>query len=94
MITCSGLHNTGLDVFWEHVQLHRAKLSETGELAERRRDQQVRWMWSLLDDRLRRDLRSAPAVRDALKSLVATVRDGSTTPTAAADELWALYRSG
>jgi LAO/AO transport system kinase len=94
VITCSGLHNSGLDVFWEHVQLHRAKLSETGELTERRRDQQVRWMWSLLDDRLGRDMRSTPAVRDAVDSLVTSVRDGSTTPSAAADELWALYRPG
>jgi LAO/AO transport system kinase len=92
VITCSGLHNTGLDVFWEHVRMHRRKLSGTGELIERRRDQQVRWMWSLLDDRLRRDLRSTRAVRDALDALVITVRDGSITPTAAADALWELYR--
>lgn len=92
VITCSGLANTGLDDFWDQVRLHRRKLSETGELAERRRDQQVRWMWSLLDDRLHRDLRAAPEVRDALDHLVGAVRDGSTTPTAAADELWARYR--
>ncbi|MCZ7627630.1 MAG: methylmalonyl Co-A mutase-associated GTPase MeaB [Microthrixaceae bacterium] len=94
VITCSGLHNTGLDDFWEQVCMHRRRLSETGELTERRRDQQVRWMWSLLDERLRRDLRSAPAVCDAVDDLVGAVRDGSTTPTAAAEELWTRYRRG
>ncbi len=92
VITCSALENKGLDEFWEQVELHRRKLDETGELAERRRDQQVRWMWSLLDDRLRRDLRTASAVRESVEALVGSVRDGTTTPTVAAEKLWQLYR--
>lgn len=93
VIICSALENSGLEEFWHNVELHRTKLSETGELAERRRDQQVRWMWSLLDERLRRDLRTAPAVRATLDELVTSVRQGSVTPTTAAEQLWGLYRS-
>ncbi len=94
VLTCSGLANVGLDELWEQIVLHRQKLDATGELTEKRRGQQVRWMWSMLDDRLRDDLRGRPAVIDRLKDLEADVRAGVTTPTAAVDEVWELYRFG
>ena len=94
VLTCSGLDNVGLDELWKQIVLHRQKLDATGELTEKRRGQQVRWMWSMLDDRLRDDLRGRPAVIDRLKDLEADVRAGVTTPTAAVDEVWELYRSG
>ncbi len=93
VITCSALQNSGLDEFWEQVELHRRKLTETGELDQRRRDQQVRWMWALVEERLQRHLRSTPAVGEALENLVSEVREGRTTATVAADRLWQLYVS-
>jgi LAO/AO transport system kinase len=94
VLTCSALTNTGLDELWRQVELHRRKLTETGELQARRQEQQVRWMWSLLDERLRDDLRSDPAVAARLRRLEAEVRNGAVTATAAVDELWSLYRGG
>lgn len=94
VITCSAVENSGLEEFWEKVELHRRKLSATGELEQRRRDQQVRWMWALLDERLRRNLRETPAVRGSVDEMVESVRDGLLTPTLAAERLWELYRSG
>jgi LAO/AO transport system kinase len=73
---------------------YRRALTETGELQARRQEQQVRWMWSLLDERLRDDLRSDPAVAARLRRLEAEVRNGAVTATAAVDELWSLYRGG
>ncbi len=93
VVTCSALENTGLDEFWGHVELHRRKLGESGELAKRRSEQQVEWMWTLLDEQLRRDLRSASAVDEALPGLLEQVRGGTRTPAAAAGDLWERYRS-
>ena len=39
-------------------------MTETGELAARRREQQVKWMWSMLEERLHARLRSDPALKD------------------------------
>ena len=50
----SGLADLGLHELWEQIRVHREKMGATGELDERRRAQQVRWMWSMLDDRLPR----------------------------------------
>lgn len=93
VLTCSAVTNTGLDELWRQVELHRRRLTETGELQARRQEQQVRWMWSLLDERLRDDLRSDPAVAARLRDLEARVRNGMVTATAAVEELWGLYRS-
>jgi LAO/AO transport system kinase len=91
VITCSGLADIGLDALWEQIELHRRKLDATGELAEKRSGQQVRWMWSMLDDRLRHELRETVRMTEAIASLEADVREERTTPTAAAEQLWAVF---
>ena len=57
VLTCSGLKGEGLDRVWEQIALHREKLSETGELQERRQEQLVQWTWSMIEDRLMSALR-------------------------------------
>ena len=93
VITVSARENSGLEDFWSKVELHRRKLGESGELAQRRADQQVKWMWTLLDERLRRDLRSTSSVGEAVEELIDAVRTGTRTPAAAAEDLWARYRA-
>ena len=93
VLTCSGLHDLGLDELWQQVEVHREKLAATGELVDRRRDQQVRWMWSMLDDRLRDDLRADPGVTGRLADVERRVHDGALTATVGVDEVWDLYVS-
>lgn len=91
VVVCSGLADEGLDDLWEQILVHRAKLDATGELEGRRRGQQVRWMWSMLDDRLRDDLRSLDTVTERIAALEDQVRHGELTATMAVDEVWDLY---
>ena len=81
VVTCSALANEGLDELWDQIVIHRDKLTATGELEDRRRAQQVRWMWSMLQERLRDDLRRQPAVVQRLEKLERGVRDGELTAT-------------
>ena len=92
VLTCSGLHDIGLDELWRQIEVHRQKLTASGELAARRRAQQVRWMWSMLDERLRDDLRSSPEVTERLADVERRVQDGELTATVGVDEVWDLYR--
>jgi LAO/AO transport system kinase len=92
VLTCSGLTDLGLDEVWAQVRRHRDAMDATGELVQKRREQQVRWMWAMIDDRLRDDLRSSPEVMRCLEDLEADVRAGTITPTAAVDDVWARYR--
>jgi len=87
VLTCAGLTGAGVNELWEKVEDHRGVLSKAGELEERREQQNVRWMWSMLDDRLNDGLRSHPSVRTLLPKLEAQVRAGTTTPVSAVDQL-------
>ena len=87
VITYSALTGNGVPDLWAHVLKHKDKLGATGELAERRRAQQVKWMWTMLEERLTARLRSDPAVRAKLKSAEAAVAAGTLAPTLAVEEI-------
>src|SRR5262249_9677418 len=50
VLTCSALHERGVDAVWDAVERRHAGLEESGELAERRRRQNLRWMWAIVED--------------------------------------------
>jgi LAO/AO transport system kinase len=87
VLTCSGLTGTGLDKLWETVREHHKALSDTGELAEKRRRQQVDWTWSMVRDTLLHRLETDPSVRAIVPSLERQVRDGELTATLAAQRI-------
>src|SRR6187401_1892631 len=49
-VTYSALTGDGIAQLWEQAQAHRQQLTVTGEFAARRREQQVKWMWAMLED--------------------------------------------
>ncbi len=87
VITLSALHKEGIAGFWEQIEKYRAALTPTGELAARRRQQALAWMWQLVESGLHARFRNHPAVQAALPGLLGAVEDGRTTPAAAAAEL-------
>jgi LAO/AO transport system kinase len=86
----SALAETGIADLWKHVTAHRDKMTASGELAARRREQQVKWMWSMLEERLTARLRGDPAVRAKLRAAEAAVAAGKLAPTLAVEEIAAL----
>ena len=84
VLTVSALERKGLGDLWETVERHRETLEADGTRVRRRREQQLRWMWSMVEDRLMDDLRTHPAVRALLPDLEAAVREGRMPPTQAA----------
>ena len=87
VLTCSAVTDIGLPEIWSQIRAHRDKLSASGELQQRRQDQQVHWMWSMVEDRLLGALRSSPAVAALVPELEGQVRAGTTPATAAAVRL-------
>jgi len=83
----SGLDNIGLDEMWAQVLEHRRRFEASGEFAKRRRDQQVKWMWTMLEERLYARLRSDPAVKARLPLLERQVAEGALSPTLAVDDI-------
>jgi len=80
VLTCSAKDDEGLDAIWAQVEAHRAALQATGEFDDHRRRQLVRWMWSLVEDRLTAEARANPQAPQLERDLLS----GRTTPTLAA----------
>ena len=87
VVTYSALTGNGIPQLWAQVLAHKEKMTASGELEQRRRDQQVKWMWTLLEERLTARLRNDPAVRGKLKQAEAAVAAGTLAPTLAVDEI-------
>jgi len=87
VVTCSGLTGEGIDAVWAAILDHRRKLTATGEIAARRREQQVKWMWAMLDERLRERIHSDRALRARLPQIEAAVASGKLSPALAVDEI-------
>jgi len=87
VLAVSGLHNFGLDLLWEKIDEHRKIFEHNGVLQARRREQMRRWMWSMVDDRLLRAVRSHPAVASQVPQLEAAVLDGKLTATLGAEAI-------
>jgi LAO/AO transport system kinase len=85
VVVCSALTEEGLPAIWAAVERHRGVLEDDGSWQRRREDQQVRWMWSMVDERLLRALRTA--VAPLAPDLEGDVRAGRVTATTAADRL-------
>ncbi len=92
VLTASALEGEGIDELWERVEEHRRRLGESGELVEKRREQQRRWMWSLIEEDLLGTFRADPKVARSLLHLEADVAAGRLTATLAAERLLRTYR--
>ncbi len=87
VLTYSALTGDGIPLLWEQIVSHKEKMTASGELAARRREQQVKWMWSMLEERLTARVRSDPAVRGKVKAAEAAVAAGKLAPTLAVEEI-------
>jgi LAO/AO transport system kinase len=69
------------------VLAHKEKMTGSGELSARRREQQVKWMRTMLEERLTARLRSDPSVRAKLRQAEAAVAAGKLAPTLAVEQI-------
>ncbi len=87
VVTCSALEKTGLEELWALAVDRRKRLEADGAFQQRRQEQQVRWMWDMVDDGLRRALRGDKELRALLDQLEKGVAAGTAAPSAAATQI-------
>jgi LAO/AO transport system kinase len=88
VLTCSALHNTGVERVWRQLTRHREQLVATGGFQAKRERQLVQWTRELVRDRLLDRLRT-PAVRKIGESAEQAVLAGELTPDQAAERILA-----
>ena len=90
VMTCSALTDEGIATLWSHILDHRRRLAASGELAARRGEQQVKWMWTMLEERMFEPLRSDRALKAALPRIEADVAAGRLAPASAVEKIAAM----
>ena len=89
VVTYSAMTGEGISDLWAKVLEHREKLSKSGEFSARRREQQVKWMWAILEDRWRGRIASDQKLRAKLPQIEKAVAEGRLSPALAVDDILA-----
>jgi LAO/AO transport system kinase len=92
VVNCSSLTGKGLDEVWEKIQDHKKILETSGEWESRRRIQKLKWMWSIVEERLSSDLRANSSIMEQVPELEKTVLEGEISATVAAERLLEIFR--
>src|SRR3954447_3166476 len=86
VVTCSGLTGDGIPQLWDAVLDHRTRMIKSGDFAQRRREQQIKWIWDMLQERMLARLRLEPALKSKLPKLEAAVAAGRMSPAVAVEK--------
>jgi len=92
VMAVSAKEGMGLEELWEKIEEHRQVLEESGELESKRRRQLLGWMWSLVEEELKRSFRAHPRVAELLPELEKKILAGELTPTLAATRLLEVFK--
>ena len=87
VLTCSALEMTGVAEIWQTVVKFHKQFTDSGELAHKRQKQALDWLWSMVEDELKRRFYNNPDIKKRLDQITRAVARGETAPTLAADKL-------
>ncbi|KZK86338.1 putative GTPase [Pseudovibrio sp. Ad46] len=91
VLTISGLANEGLDEVWGQLGIFKERMQASGDWDSKRAEQQLAWMWGLLNEKLQAALKANPEIQAALPDVESAVKSGDLPATAAASKLASLF---
>jgi LAO/AO transport system kinase len=94
VLACSAATGTGVVEVYESLKRIRDERRESGELAERRRDQDVAWMWTLVREQVDLRLKSTRQLAGIVEHWEAEVREGRRSVMDAAGAIFAALVEG
>jgi len=87
VLAVSGMTGAGLDDLWTDIERFRDIHSRDGSWDDRRAEQRVRWLWTSLDEGLRRRILSGARWRSEITAGEEAVREGERAPSAVAEAI-------
>lgn len=85
--TCSSITGEGIEDIWNIICDHKQKLTQSGEIPYRRKQQALDWMGYLVDEGLAAWFFNRPEVQNLLPELKIKVENGIIAPGVASDML-------
>lgn len=92
VMTCSSLEKIGIDDIWAMMERYRCTLEENGVWAQRRQQQSLDWVTSLVHEELLTSFERHPAIQLELPKIKHDVSQGLIDPVSAACRLLAEFK--
>ena len=86
-LSCSAHTGDGLSAIWETILDYKMLLKDTGEWQEKRKRQQVEWMWAIVKNRIMSKIETNKNVQILAPRLEFRVSEAKVTPALAALEI-------
>ncbi len=87
IMTCSALAKIGIDGVWDAVQSKCDARRKSGAFRRRRKEQNLRWLWAIVEDQLRQALHTHPGVQEICEDVENQVLAGVMPPAVGARRL-------
>ena len=87
VMTCSSVIENGTVPVWETVLKHRKIFKASGEFDQRRKNQALEWMWTLVEEGLKQMFKDNREINAQIPKVSGQVAEGEISPTAAARTL-------
>jgi LAO/AO transport system kinase len=91
VVTCSSYNPESVEKIWGIISQYVERLSDAGELRERRARQSVDWMLAMVDQGLMNQFRENPRVARILDEVLHAIEDGNISAEEAARQLLDAY---
>ena len=86
-LSCSAFTGDGLAAIWETICDYKRLLKDAGEWQEKRKSQQVEWMWAIIRERILSKIETNEKVQSLVPQLELQVAESKLTPALAASEI-------
>ncbi|NOX35754.1 MAG: methylmalonyl Co-A mutase-associated GTPase MeaB [Deltaproteobacteria bacterium] len=87
VLTCSSVVEGGTKNVWNKVLDHHKKFMASGEFEQRRKKQNLEWMWTLVEDGLKQRFKNNEKINGKIPDISRQVENEKISPSAAAEEL-------
>ncbi|TWU42875.1 methylmalonyl Co-A mutase-associated GTPase MeaB [Novipirellula artificiosorum] len=89
ILTCSARDDAGIEAVWEAIETKCQMRRDRGEFIDRRQRQNLRWLWALVDEHLRRAIHTHSAVKQIYADIEQQVLLGQMPAAAGARQIFA-----
>jgi len=92
--TASAIKNIGIDNVWKEVQNYKNLVDENGYFVKNRSEQKISWMYSNVNEELKRLFYNSKLVKSELSTMETEVVSAKISPVKAAQRLIDAFKEG
>ncbi len=91
VLTVSSLNETNLDSVWDTIQAFQESTKKSGVFFQRRTEQTLDWLYSMIDDKLKQNFYTHPQIIQNKTAIETMVKNGELTPSLAVEKMFDYY---